>query len=51
MAMIQDCFKIPSELIERVVKLAKKKTGSGGKSALYRMAIIEYLDKYETEKK
>lgn len=50
MAMIQDCFKITPELIERARKLAKKKNG-GGKSALYRMAIIEYLDKYETEKK
>lgn len=47
MAMIQDCFKTTEELKDRCIKLGKSKTGGGGKSAVYRMAIIEYLEKYE----
>lgn len=48
MAMVQDCFKLPEDLINRCVKLGKKKSG-GGKSSIYRMAIIEYLEKYEEQ--
>lgn len=48
MAMVQDCFKLPQDLIDRSIKLGKKKSG-GGKSGIYRMAIIEYLEKYEDE--
>lgn len=42
---IQDCFKIEVDLIGRAKAQAKKE--GGNKSALYRKAIIEYLERNE----
>lgn len=50
MAMIQDCFKTTEDLKDRAIKLGKSKlVAGGGKSAVYRMAITEYLEKYENQ--
>ncbi len=50
MAMIQDCFKTTKDLKDRAVRLGKSKlVAGGGKSAVYRMAIMEYLEKYENQ--
>jgi metal-responsive CopG/Arc/MetJ family transcriptional regulator len=43
MAKIQDCFKIDKDLLEEVRKASKAKGMS--RATLYRMAIIEYLNK------
>ncbi len=48
--MIQDCFKTTKDLKDRAVRLGKSKlVAGGGKSAVYRMAIMEYLEKYENQ--
>ncbi len=50
MAMTQDCFKTTVDLKERSIKLGKTRVVAfGGKSAVYRMAITEFLEKHENQ--